>query len=52
MPGGDGTGPMGMGPMTGGGRRFCIAPVSGIRPRSFGRGWFSQGRAQGDRRSY
>jgi hypothetical protein len=30
MPGFDGTGPRGMGPMTGGGRGFCIVP--GTRP--------------------
>ncbi|MDD5217156.1 MAG: DUF5320 domain-containing protein [Candidatus Omnitrophica bacterium] len=37
MPGGDGTGPMGMGPMTGGGRGFCgtSAPQ---RFLGFGRG--------------
>ncbi|OGS27947.1 MAG: hypothetical protein A2297_08095 [Elusimicrobia bacterium RIFOXYB2_FULL_48_7] len=28
MPGGDGTGPRGLGPMTGGGRGFCVVPVS------------------------
>jgi len=28
MPGFDGTGPMGMGPMTGGGRGFCAIPLS------------------------
>lgn len=27
MPGFDGTGPRGMGPMTGGGRGFCAAPA-------------------------
>ena len=27
MPGFDGTGPMGMGPMTGGGRGFCAVPL-------------------------
>jgi len=27
MPGFDGTGPRGMGPMTGGGRGFCAAPL-------------------------
>lgn len=36
MPGFDGTGPMGMGPMTGGGRGFCAAPASGIRPQAYG----------------
>ena len=51
MPGFDGTGPMGMGPMAGGGRGFCVAPVSSIRPRSFekgcGRGWRNQFYATG-----
>jgi len=28
MPGFDGTGPRGMGPMTGGGRGFCAVPLS------------------------
>ena len=33
MPGFDGTGPRGAGPMTGGGRGFCAVPVSaGISP--------------------
>ncbi|MGQ9733283.1 MAG: DUF5320 domain-containing protein [Candidatus Zipacnadales bacterium] len=27
MPGFDGTGPMGLGPMTGGGRGFCVLPL-------------------------
>ena len=30
MPGFDGTGPRGMGPMTGGGRGFCAAPRYGV----------------------
>lgn len=29
MSGFDGTGPMGMGPMTGGGRGYCAVPVTG-----------------------
>lgn len=29
MPGFDGTGPMGMGPMTGGGRGYCAVPMTG-----------------------
>ena len=29
MPGFDGTGPRGMGPMTGGGRGFCAVPLPG-----------------------
>jgi len=28
MPGFDGTGPNGMGPMTGGGRGYCVLPIS------------------------
>ncbi len=27
MPGFDGTGPLGQGPLTGGGRGFCVAPI-------------------------
>lgn len=30
MPGFDGTGPLGLGPMTGGGRGFCAVPRSGL----------------------
>lgn len=30
MPGFDGTGPRGMGPMTGGGRGFCAIPAYGV----------------------
>ncbi|MDM7998771.1 MAG: DUF5320 family protein [Dehalococcoidia bacterium] len=44
MPGLDGTGPMGMGPMTGGGRGFC-SPW-GIRarwPHHWARGWGAYG---------
>ncbi|MFO8010102.1 MAG: DUF5320 domain-containing protein [Dehalococcoidia bacterium] len=40
MPGFDGTGPLGMGPMTGGGRGFC-------NPWGAGRGWFGRGRGFG-----
>jgi hypothetical protein len=32
MPGFDGTGPMGMGPMTGGGRGFCAIPLRSAWP--------------------
>lgn len=45
MPGFDGAGPMGMGPMTGGGRGFCAVPMSdwngpfGGRFFGRGRGW-------------
>ena len=47
MPGGDGTGPMGMGPMTGGGRGYCAVPAG--RPFGRGRGW---GRGRGRRRGW
>jgi hypothetical protein len=32
MPGFDGTGPRGMGPMTGGGRGFCATPLRPVWP--------------------
>jgi len=38
MPGYDGTGPRGTGPMTGGGRGFCAVPLGG---RFLRRGWSS-----------
>ena len=38
MPGFDGTGPMGMGPMTGGGRGFCATPYRGYGPYGYGMG--------------
>ncbi len=52
MPGFDGTGPRGMGPMTGGGRGFCVAPAAGIRPRPFGCGFFGRGGGRGRRNMY
>jgi hypothetical protein len=36
MPGFDGTGPMGQGPMTGGGRGFCAMPYRGYAPYGYG----------------
>ena len=36
MPGFDGTGPMGMGPMTGGGRGFCSPSGIGAGLRRYG----------------
>lgn len=45
MPGFDGTGPGGQGPMTGGGRGFCAEPVSG-RPAG-SRRFFGFGRGAG-----
>jgi len=51
MPGGDGTGPMGMGPMTGGGRGFCAGyPTPGYANPQAGNGWgfgFRRGRGRG-----
>ena len=59
MPGFDGTGPMGMGSMTGGGRGFCAVPMRDWRGpfggrffgrgrgRGRGRGWFGYGPAWG-----
>ena len=54
MPGFDGTGPAGMGPITGGGRGFCVAPASGVRPRPFGRFLLGRGggRGRGRRNMY
>ncbi|MBU0606327.1 MAG: DUF5320 domain-containing protein [Armatimonadetes bacterium] len=51
MPGFDGTGPRGMGPMTGGGRGFCnpYSPVNtgmAYRPWGYGRGAYG-GRGAG-----
>ena len=36
MPGFDGTGPMGQGPMTGGGRGFCAMPYRAYGPYGYG----------------
>lgn len=52
MPGFDGTGPLGQGPMTGGGRGYCIVPLNN-NPIP-GRGWFGphffgRGRGRGYR---
>ena len=38
MPGFDGTGPRGVGPMTGGGRGFCAVPLPAAWPSYSGRG--------------
>ena len=51
MPGGDRTGPMGQGAMTGGGRGYCNPSERSAFRRSFsGRGFFCRGRAMGFRR--
>ena len=48
MPGFDGTGPRGMGPMTGGGRGFCAIPLRPAWPAYAGMGFhlpYSAGRS-------
>jgi len=47
MPGFDGTGPMGQGPMTGGGRGDCAVPVPGGQVRGGGWGYGRGGRGRG-----
>lgn len=52
MPGFDGTGPMGMGAMTGGGRGFCALPADNAAPGMFvGRG-YGMGRGRGFRNRF
>ena len=45
MPGFDGTGPQGLGPMTGGGRGFCALPA-GSATRPFGAAGYGIGRGR------
>ena len=52
MPGFDGTGPRGMGPMTGGGRGFCAYPGGARRPFFGGSGGFGRGGGRGWRNQY
>ena len=52
MPGFDGTGPRGEGPMTGGGRGYCAVPLSGNRPTYLGRRFFDRGGQRGRRNWY
>jgi hypothetical protein len=48
MPGGDGTGPVGMGPMTGRGAGYCAGyPTPGYRGPVGGRGFWGRGRGGG-----
>ena len=48
MPGGDGTGPEGLGPMTGRGLGYCTGyNRPGYASPRFGRGWFGRGRGWG-----
>jgi len=53
MPGFDGTGPMGQGSMTGGGRGYCAVNLSttGAR-RGAGRGFFASGGGRGHRNCF
>lgn len=53
MPRGDGTGPLGQGPMTGRGMGFCAGYNSpGYINPGFGRGYFGGGRGRGYRNWY
>ena len=53
MPRGDGTGPMGLGPMTGRGAGYCAGyPYPGFTNPGFGRGYFGWGRGRGWRNWY
>ena len=52
MPGFDGTGPAGMGPMTGGGRGFCASSRQGVAAPSFRRGFFGRGSGRGRRNRF
>jgi hypothetical protein len=48
MPFGDGTGPRGMGPMTGRGAGYCAGSgIPGFANWTFGRGWFGFNRGFG-----
>lgn len=52
MPGGDGTGPVGRGPMTGRALGYCAGyDIPGYTNHGFGRG-FGRGLGRGSRRSY
>ncbi|MGQ9779814.1 MAG: DUF5320 domain-containing protein [Bacillota bacterium] len=51
MPRGDGTGPLGLGPMTGRAMGYCAGfPVPGYLNPGYGWGWFGRGRGLGWRR--
>ena len=55
MPGGDGTGPLGLGPMTGRAMGYCAGfPVPGYLNPGYGRGrgWWGFGRGLGWRRGW
>jgi len=53
MPGGDGTGPAGMGPMTGRAAGYCAGyPVAGYMNPVGGRGFWGRGRGRGGGRGW
>lgn len=53
MPGGDRTGPMGAGPMTGRAMGYCAgSPAPGYATPGLGRGWFGRGRGGGRGRGW
>jgi len=43
MPNFDGTGPRGLGPMTGGGGGFCVMPLGSVQSAVYGRRFFKRG---------
>lgn len=51
MPGFDGTGPQGLGPMTGGGRGYCAVPANAQAGPAGGR-FFGRGRGRGRGRGW
>jgi len=53
MPGFDGTGPMGQGAMTGGGRGYCAVDLNSVGGRPFGgRGSYGRGGGRGFRNCF
>lgn len=52
MPGFDGRGPAGMGPMTGGGSGFCASLRPGMAVQPFVRQFFGRGRGRGRRNRF
>lgn len=52
MPGFNGTGPRGMGPMTGGGRGYCAIPAGQFPAGPMGRGFWGRGGGRGFRNRF
>jgi len=52
MPGFDGTGPMGQGPMTGKGRGYCAVPLTGAGRPFVRRGFYGRGGGRGFRNCF